>query len=257
MLKITPIPALKDNYIWLIVHPNTSQCVIIDPGEAKPVLQTLAQQQLTLSAILITHHHWDHTGGIADILSLTEVPIYGPAKENIPGRLPLQEGDQVKIDSMGLNLKVLDIPGHTLGHLAYMGHGMVFTGDTLFTGGCGRVFEGTPEQMLHSLNKLAVLPDETLVYCGHEYTADNLKFALAVEPNNPDLLARNEKTQALRRQNQPTVPSSLALEKKTNPFLRTQIPAVIKAAEAHYGQKLNNSEALFTVLREWKNNFAK
>lgn len=256
MLQVIPISALQDNYIWCIVHSKSNQCVIIDPGEAQPVLDMLKTSKLQLSAIFITHHHWDHTNGINELFQQFKTPIYGGANEkNIPHcQYPLND-KQIVSPMPDLQLAALAIPGHTLGHTAYYGHGLVFTGDTLFTGSCGRVFEGTMAQMLTSIQKLTTLPEETLVYCGHEYTQSNLRFAQAVEPDNANLLARIEETNRLREQNLPTVPSTLKLEKQTNPFLRTDQPAVIKAAENHVGRKLNNSVEVFTVLREWKNNF--
>lgn len=252
MLKIFPIPALKDNYIWCIVHPNTQQCLIVDPGVAEPVFKVLQEQQLHLAGILVTHHHWDHTGGIIDIINQFEVPVFGSARDNIKAcNHPMTTGDIV--DILDLKLKVLEIPGHTHGHLAYYNDEFVFTGDTLFTGGCGRVFEGTYEQMLHSLEKLTALPKETLVYCGHEYTESNLRFAQQVEPHNPALLARIASTAELRAKQLPTVPATLELELQTNPFLRTNHPDVINAAQKQAGRTLSNKVEVFTVLREWKN----
>lgn len=254
MLKVVPILALKDNYIWCIVHVPTQQCVVVDPGATDPVLIALEQQHLKLTGILVTHHHGDHTQGIDGILKEFKVPVFASYKKTTPSCThPLKMGDKVTSDF--LNLQALEIPGHTLDHTAYYGHGMVFTGDTLFTAGCGRVFEGTMEQMFTSLNRLAELPDDTLVYCGHEYTQANLKFARAVEPNNPDILSRIKLTDELRAKNLATVPAKLGPEKKTNPFLRTAIPEVIKAAEQHAGRSLKNPVEVFTVLREWKNNF--
>lgn len=245
MLKVIPILALKDNYIWCIVHVPTQQCVIVDPGEAAPVFAALEQQKLKLAGILVTHHHWDHTKGIDEILKQFKVPVF---------RYPLKTGDKIPIDF--LTLQALEIPGHTLDHTAYYGHGMVFTGDTLFTAGCGRVFEGTMEQMFASLKRIAELPDDTLIYCGHEYTQANLKFAQTVEAHNPDILSRIKATDEFRAKNLPTVPATLSLEKKTNPFLRTIVPEVIKAAEQHARKSLKSPLEVFTVLREWKNHFS-
>lgn len=256
MLIVHPICAFNDNYIWLIIHPETRTCAIVDPGIAEPVLQYLEQQSLTPIAILITHHHWDHTNGIAELLSQFPIPIYGPIKDNIPlVDHPITEGDKIILPSLNLNLSILDIPGHTKGHIAYHGAGILLTGDTLFTGGCGRLFEGTPEQMLTSLSKLCALPDETLIYCGHEYTEKNLQFAQIVEPNNQHVESRLLEMQKQRKQNLPTVPASLAIEKQTNPFLRCHLPSVAKAAENYSGKKLMTSIEVFAIIRAWKDLF--
>lgn len=254
--QILAIRALNDNYIWTIVHPRKKCAVIIDPGEADPILQLLAEKQLTLSAILITHHHWDHTNGIKDIIAAHRAPVYAPAKDSVTlCDHPVNEGDEVRIPEAELTFQVLDIPGHTRGHVAYLGHGWVFTGDTLFTGGCGRIFEGTPHQIYHSLLKLAHLDPKTQVYCGHEYTKKNLSFARLVEPNNDILLQRITNTEALLNKKLPTVPSTLELELQTNPFLRCQVPQVHQSAEAHAGLPLTDNLAVFTALRRWKDKF--
>ena len=231
-LDIIPIHALKDNYIWMISHSDKKLAVVIDPGEAKPVLDILEQQELNLTAILVTHHHWDHTNGIAELLERYPVPVY---------RSPLD--NKLVISELDLNFTILTIPGHTLDHIAFVGLGGVFCGDTLFCAGCGRVFEGTHEQMFESLQKLAQLPDETKIYCGHEYTQNNLKFAKTVEPNNADLILQTK------------VPSNIKLEKFTNPFLRCEIPEVHQAVENYCGKKLNTPVEVFRELRNWKDNF--
>jgi hydroxyacylglutathione hydrolase len=256
MLRIVPISAFNDNYIWCIIHPQNQQCVIVDPGTAEPVLKFLKEQNLGLIAILITHHHGDHTGGIADILQQCPVPVYGPAHDYVSHLTHhLLDEDIVDLQPLGIKFRVLEIPGHTRGHIAFYGKGLLFSGDTLFTAGCGRLFEGTAAQMVAALTKLAALPPETLVYCGHEYTLANLRFAQVVEPQNPDILARIEQVKTLRAQNQPTVPAELALEKLTNPFLRCQEPAVIKAAQNYAQESLPTPIDVFAVLREWKNGF--
>ena len=200
--------------------------------------------------ILITHHHGDHTGGIRDLLAAYPMPVYGPAHERIPALThPLSEGDEVALDELGARFRVIDAPGHTRGHILYYGHGLLFCGDTLFAGGCGRIFEGTPAQMYDSLSKIEALPDETLVYCAHEYTTANLKFARVAEPGNAELLQRIEETRARRAQGLATVPSLLGLEKKTNPFLRSEVAEIIRGAEAFAGRSLPTQEEVFdTVL---------
>ncbi len=224
MLHVIPIPAFNDNYIWLIKNSHNHQAAVVDPGDAKPVLDYCQQHDITLCAILITHHHSDHTGGIADLVKHYNIPVYGPAHENIPHcDHKLNENDQIVIEKIDqLKLKVFDIPGHTSGHIAYYGNDWLFCGDTLFAGGCGRLFEGTAKQMHQSLAKLKVLPFNTKVFCAHEYTQANLAFALTIEPNNFDLQQRIDEVNQLRQQQQPTIPSTIAIELKTNPFLRVK-----------------------------------
>lgn len=257
-LRVTPIPAFDDNYIWLLHRRGRSGAVIVDPGDAEPVLATLERLGLMPVAILVTHHHYDHTGGIEDLLAHRRVPVVGPARERIPGcDRRLREGDRVDVTELALRLEVLDVPGHTRGHIAYTtatdaAEALLFCGDTLFTGGCGRLFEGTPEQMSASLDKLARLADRTLVYCAHEYTLANLGFGRVVEPGNPDLLRRIDETERARAEDRATVPARLALEKRTNPFLRTRVEAVAAAAEAFAGRPLARPDQVFGVLRHWK-----
>jgi hydroxyacylglutathione hydrolase len=254
MPTITPILAFSDNYIWCIELAN-QQCMIVDPGQATPVLRVLSERALELTAILITHHHFDHVGGVADILRYKKVPVYGPEGNINTLTHPVSDKSLLSFPTQGIQFKVFAIPGHTLDHVAYYGCGAVFCGDTLFTAGCGKIFEGTPKQMYQSLTTLAELPDDTLIYCGHEYTENNLKFATTVEPNNPDICSRIQDTQQKRQSNQPTVPATLSLEKKTNPFLRCQQATVIQAA-CHYAEReLNNPVDVLLTLREWKNNF--
>lgn len=258
MTRIIPIPAFTDNYIWLLRQGTAA--VAVDPGDATPVLAYLAQEGLALTAILATHHHGDHVGGIPALLARFPVPVFGPAHESIPGRTrALVEGDTVTVPGLPVTLAVLDIPGHTSGHIAYVGDvdgtPSLFCGDTLFAAGCGRVFEGTPAQMWASLAKLAALPDATHLYCGHEYTLANLRFALAVEPGNADIAARQAREQAKRERNEPTLPGTLADERRTNPFLRAPVPGVRAAAERRAGHALAGDADAFAVLREWKNAF--
>ncbi len=258
MTAIIPIPAFADNYIWLLRRGDVT--AIVDPGDAAPVIAFLDREGIAPCAILATHHHGDHVGGIPALLARWPVPVFGPAREKIPGRTQaLSGGDRIFVPGIEATFDVIDVPGHTAGHIAlfgqFGGEPMLFCGDTLFTGGCGRLFEGTPEQMWSSLSTLAALPPETQIYCGHEYTVANLRFALAVEPDNTELKQRNEREQAKRARNEPTVPSTMGMERATNPFLRAHLPEVKAAASAHAAQALTDDVASFAALREWKNKF--
>lgn len=253
-LRITPVPAFSDNYLWLL-H-NDRHAAVVDPGDARPVEAAVERLGLTLVAILVTHHHGDHIGGLSALLSRHAVPAYGPAGEDITGVTHrLHEDDVVTIPELGASLRVLDVPGHTSGHIAYVGHGLLFCGDTLFACGCGRLFEGTPQQMTASLAKLAALPGDTRVYCAHEYTLANIRFAEAVEPDNAALIARKAIEQARRDRDEPTVPTTIADELATNPFLRWSTATVKASAERHAGRELKEPAAIFASLREWKNSF--
>lgn len=256
MLEIKPVPAFQDNYIWLIINPANGATAIVDPGDAAPVLDAVNENRLTPVAILTTHHHGDHVGGVSRLLEDFAIPVYGPVGENIPHRThALREGDKVELPELPATFEILDVPGHTSGHIAYFGQGCLFIGDTLFMAGCGRLFEGTAAQMHASLNKLTGLPDDTKIYCAHEYTLANLKFAQAVEPGNADIRQRIIQSQELRQNNNPTVPATLALEKKTNPFLRSGADDVVHAAEKHAGHALRNSVEVFAAVRKWKDGF--
>lgn len=260
-LQVWPIPAFDDNYIWCI-HDGVS-ALVVDPGDAGPVLDYLESQSLNLTGILITHHHADHTGGIQDLLAYVatdSLPVYGPASESIPGRtVALMEGDRVECAAPAIAFAVLEVPGHTSGHIAYFAAAdkpMLFCGDTLFASGCGRLFEGTPTQMTSSLAKFAALPPETAVYCTHEYTLSNIRFALAVEPANADLIAWAEKAQALRQSNQPTLPTSIGHELRVNPFMRSDQPAVVEAALRESGAPALPTPAhVLAAIRAWKDRF--
>ncbi|MDR1936666.1 MAG: hydroxyacylglutathione hydrolase [Candidatus Accumulibacter sp.] len=256
MFDVTPIPALKDNYIWLL--RKDASAAVVDPGDAAPVIDVLQGEGLSLAAILVTHHHQDHQGGIDGLLAhAPSATVFGPAQEFITGRThPLRGGERVRLAAPGLDLldlQVIAVPGHTLGHLAYYGEGGLFCGDTLFAGGCGRLFEGTPRAMFASLERLAALPGDTRVYCAHEYTEANLRFALAVEPGNRALRRRADEVAAMRAKGLPTLPSTLAVEKASNPFLRCREPDVVAAARARGTE--NDPVAVFAALREWKNSF--
>lgn len=256
MLAIIPIPALSDNYIWML-H-NRQHAAVVDPGDAEPVLACLEERKLELAAILCTHHHGDHVSGVRKLAQVYNAPVHGPQRENIPCvSHAVGEGDTVEIPELGTRLDVLGIPGHTLGHVAYLGDGNLFCGDTLFGCGCGRLFEGTASQLFHSLQRLANLPGETKVYCAHEYTEANIRFALACEPGNAELVQRHADSSALRAAGQPTLPSTIALEKATNPFLRCTMPEIIRNLERQFTLKPtpDNEVAAFAALREWRNNF--
>ncbi len=253
MIKVSYVPAFDDNYIWLIHKENDPHIVIVDPGDARPVLAAIASEGYIPVAILVTHHHGDHIGGIHRLLQDYPVPVYGPANENISAiSHPVGEGEQVAIDALDCVFDVIEVPGHTRGHIAYYSQKSLFCGDTLFTAGCGRLFEGTAEQMYQSLQKIAALPDDTQVYCAHEYTLDNLKFAKVVEPDSPALEQRLQQTLKARNQGLATVPAPLSLEKSTNPFLRCHLPNVIKAAENFSLKRLQSGADTFAIVRHWK-----
>ena len=254
MLTVQPIRAFSDNYIWSLQGDDQSQASVVDPGDARPVLAYLNQHSIELKSILITHHHGDHVGGIAGLLqAFPGIPVYGPANERIPHITQrLADGDQILAEGTGQTFTVLDVPGHTAGHIAYLSGNKLFCGDTVFANGCGRVFDGTFEQLCVSLKKIAELPDDTLLYCAHEYTVDNIGFAKWVEPDNQDLLDRDEADMLRCEQGEPTVPSTLGLEKRTNPFLRFTLPEVKAIAEKKIGRELQEDCQVFTVLRQWK-----
>ncbi|EAR54831.1 putative hydroxyacylglutathione hydrolase GloB [Photobacterium sp. SKA34] len=252
MLTVKSIPAFNDNYIWLI-HNKDNHCVVVDPGDATPVLETIDKFGFTLDAILITHHHHDHIGGISELKRrFPSTKVVGPVNEPIPGLTqPVEDGDQV--DIFGERFMVLSVPGHTLGHVAYVGDEKLFCGDTLFSAGCGRLFEGTPAQMFNSLQKIATLPDETEVFCAHEYTASNLAFALVAEQGNPHLQQYRDKVIRLRANGKSTLPSTLSQEKRINPFLRCDQPSIKRSvADKAYD---NSDLETFAALRRWKDKF--
>ena len=255
MPSIIPIPAFRDNYIWLIREGE--RAAVVDAGDAAPVLAYLEGEHLKLTAILATHHHNDHVGGNVALLERWPVPVFGPAHETIPGCThALREGDRVDVPGIEATFDILDIPGHTAGHIAFVGQAggpTLFCGDTLFAVGCGRLFEGTPAQMWSSLSKLAVLAPETRVFCGHEYTLANIRFARAVEPDNAALIAREAREKERRAQGDPTLPSTIAEEHATNPFLRVALPNVKAAAEMHARHSLEGDVATFAEIRAWKN----
>lgn len=252
-LSVTPIRAFSDNYIWCLQNDDAPGAVVVDPGDAEPVLRYLDAHDLGLNGILITHHHGDHTGGIQRLASrYPGIPVYGPAKERIAGVThKLGEGDRVTFDAPALAFDVLDVPGHTAGHIAYLGHGALFCGDTVFAAGCGRVFDGDIESLADSIARIARLPEETLLYCAHEYTVDNLGFAKWVEPDNPAIAERDRQALALAEAGKPTVPSTLQLELATNPFLRCDTDAV-KAAARRRRPGVSTYREIFAEIRHWK-----
>jgi hydroxyacylglutathione hydrolase len=252
--EVVPVRALKDNYVWMLRAGKSAAAV--DPGESAPVLEYLDANGLSLVSILLTHHHKDHVGGVPGLLERFAVPVIGPKNEPIANLTrAVSEGDRVEVPGIGACFDVLDVPGHTRAHIAYYGGGTLFCGDTLFACGCGRLFEGTPEQMFASLQKLVSLPDDTLVYCAHEYTLANIQFAQAVEPESAALAERASADAELRARNRPTVPSTLGREKSTNPFLRCTEPAVIESANKYLGSRIGHPVQVFAALRDWKNRF--
>ncbi len=265
MLNITPIPAFSDNYIWMLRSGQATEVVLVDPGDERRILAFLEQEALTPVAILITHQHYDHTGGVAALVkAFPEVRVICP--DSIVSKTPLRidlpvpefitdavsDGDKVQIPELNMSFEVIGIPGHTLDHVAYYGGGVVFCGDTVFGCGCGRLFSGTAEQMSASMKKLSALPKETNMYCAHEYTLDNIGFAKWVEPDNADILKRDEEELTKQERGMPTLPSTLGQELRTNPFMRFDIPAVIQAAENYAGKKLGTDAEVFAAIREWK-----
>ncbi|MDR3492718.1 MAG: hydroxyacylglutathione hydrolase [Gammaproteobacteria bacterium] len=256
MINIIPIPAFKDNYIWLLVNSINHHCIIVDPGDALPVIDVIKQHNLILDAILITHHHNDHSGGIKQLIELYPVPVYGPAQEHITGvDHLLHEHDEIYFENLAMKFLIFDIPGHTKGHIAFYSTGMLFCGDTLFSAGCGRLFEGTAEQMFHSLSKITSLPTDTLIYCAHEYTLSNLRFAQCVEPNNIHINEAIALANQLGEQNLPTLPSVLYKELLMNPFLRCHADSVINSVNHHNGEQLSDPVNIFQALRTWKDTF--
>ena len=252
--EVVPLRAFSDNYIWTI--RDAGHAAVVDPGDAAPVIDYLTREKLTLVAILNTHHHADHVGGNAALLAITRVPVFGPHDDRIPEVTErVADGQRFMLPHFNIEMETLEIPGHTRSHIAFHGGGMLFCGDTLFAAGCGRLFEGTPRQMHDSLTRLARLPDDTRVYCGHEYTLANIKFARAAEPGNKRLLELEQQAQALRAQDQPTLPSTIAQEKATNPFLRVTEPAVMLSASTRAARKLSDPVSVLAEIRDWKNSF--
>jgi hydroxyacylglutathione hydrolase len=256
-LNVRPVRAFSDNYIWLIDSPRArGHVVVVDPGDAVPVIAELQRSGTSLAAILLTHHHPDHIGGVPDLLRHRDVPVVGPDDSRVAQRTrTVHDGERCEMPDLGLSFETLQVPGHTLSHIAFWGHGALFCGDTLFSAGCGRMFEGTPSQMNASLNKLRNLPPNTRVFCGHEYTAANLRFALTVDPSNRAALEYRDRVTQVRASGDPTLPSTMELEHLVNPFLRCDDPVIAAAAAAHAGKPLKDAAEVFGVLRAWKDQF--
>ena len=257
-LDVRPVRAFADNYIWLIESPqDASRVVAVDPGDAGPVLAELQRSGSSLAAILLTHHHPDHIGGVPELLRHWPVPVIGPDEPRI-GTRTRTVGDAQRCDlpDLGLSFETLHVPGHTVSHIAFWGHGALFSGDTLFSAGCGRMFEGTATQMNASLTRLRNLPPQTRMYCGHEYTAANLRFALAVDPGNAAAVEYRETVERVRAAGNPSLPSTLTLEIQVNPFLRCDNPRIVAAAAAHAGKPLTPGAEVFGALRAWKDRFS-
>ncbi|MCC5880343.1 MAG: hydroxyacylglutathione hydrolase [Idiomarina sp.] len=253
-MHIHAVSAFDDNYIW-IIH-DSHHCVVIDPGQAEGVIEFVSQHQLSIAAILVTHHHHDHTGGVKALRQLTDCPVYGPDNPTISELTHrVGDADNVNIPSLGLDFSVLACPGHTLDHIAFYAAPWLFCGDTLFSAGCGRMFEGQPQQFWHSLEYLSALPDDTLVYCAHEYTEANLNFAAAVEPDNHAITTYLAEVKKKREDGQITLPSTLALEFNVNPFLRCRMQSVKDAAQQRAQTSLTDPADVFACIRHWKDSF--
>lgn len=260
-IKVSAIHAFSDNYIWAVGARDSDNIALVDPGDAQVCIDYIVQNKLTLTAILVTHHHRDHVGGIKQLRQFCQqqgwpVTIYGPAGENIGHcDVKLRENEQITLIDLGVSFSVIDLPGHTAGHIAYANQDLVFCGDTLFSGGCGRIFEGTPAQMQQSLDKLSALPDSTLVYCAHEYTSANLNFAIEVEPDNADLHDYRQHVSVIRAQNQSSIPTSIGLEKKINPFLRCDQSTIKQSATRFSQRQVSSRLETLTSIRLWKDQF--
>lgn len=257
MLSVHPIPAFDDNYIWALRGLDAQALVVVDPGDAQPVFDYLNRENKKLVGILITHHHWDHTGGVEELKKRFDIPVYGPENSPFTGIThPLVEGDEINL--LDHRFQVKAVPAHTKDHIAYLQpdqRSQLFCGDTLFLAGCGRLFEGTPKQMLSAMKYFASLPSDTEVYCTHEYSLANLRFAAAVEPDNTAIQLETERCQTLRSEGKPTLPSSIETELKINPYMRVKHPDVKRSAEHHTGQNLETEVKVLAAIREWKNNF--
>ncbi|MFV1975956.1 MAG: hydroxyacylglutathione hydrolase [Candidatus Scalindua sp.] len=255
-ILINPLPSLQDNYIWLLIDAVNSTAIIIDPGTAIGCEKFFEQHNIRPVAMLITHRHWDHVDGIEQLKQKFDIPVFGPATEFIPClTTPLNSNDSVNIPELNLDFQIIDIGGHTAGHIGYLLDDKLFCGDTLFSAGCGRLFDGTAEQLHESLQRIKQLPEKTVIYCAHEYTLDNLRFAQAVDPDNQAIQSRIEEVKALRASNLPSLPFTLKDELRYNPFLRTEKESIMQAVAEYSGVQINNSEDCFRYLRLWKDGF--
>lgn len=258
MLHVTALPAFTDNYIWVLHAPDSREIAIVDPGDSRPVREYIEQHNLTLRAVLITHSHFDHIGGVADLIAQHPAPVYGPRSPNIPNVTnTLEDNDTFRI--WDTDIEVLHTPGHLPEHICFvlrrLEHTQVFVGDTLFASGCGRIFDGEPAQLKGSLDRLSMLPPDSRVYAAHEYTLTNIRFAKTVEPDNTALLDREQEVNLLRQHNEPSLPTTLGWERETNPFLRCDIAQVAANVSDHAGKDLTSELEVFTALRQWKDNF--
>lgn len=257
MYKVIPIKAFQDNYIWVLVEPSENYCVVVDPGDAEPVLAFLNDTKIKPCAIFITHHHPDHTNGVAKLIDYFHIPVYGSERSNLAFISDyVSQSDEVMIPEFKQSFNVLAVPGHTLDHIAFYDATCLFPGDCLFLGGCGRVFEGTAKQMVNSLSKFIHLNDDIMIYCAHEYTLQNLMFALSIEPNNLKLKQRVQKITKIRFAGDITIPEKLAMEKQTNPFLRLDDLVFRKHCETQLGQEFADNVTLFQTLRTLKDKFS-
>ncbi len=255
-IQIKPLPSLTDNYIWLLIDTDSSTAIIIDPGTAISCEKFFEQQGISPVAMLITHRHWDHVDGIEQLQQKYDIPVFGPATEFIPClTTPLNSNDSASVPELDLDFQIMDLSGHTAGHIGYLLDDKLFCGDTLFSAGCGRLFDGTAEQFHASLQRIKQLPTDTTIYCAHEYTLDNLRFAQAVEPDNEAVQSRIEEVKTLREKNLPSLPFMLKDELQYNPFLRTDKENVMQAVAHYSGVAIDNSEECFRYLRLWKDGF--
>ncbi|MEA1888887.1 MAG: hydroxyacylglutathione hydrolase [Pseudomonadota bacterium] len=254
--RLKAIPSLTDNYIWLLINDTTATAIIIDPGSSQPCEDFLDQENICPVVILVTHHHWDHVNGIEKLVQRYGLPVYGPAKEFIPCQTnDVKAADRFRIEGFDINFHVMDLSGHTAGHIGYLTERELFCGDTLFSAGCGRLFDGTAAQLHAAIQRIARLPPDTIIYCAHEYTLDNLRFAQAVEPDNPAIQQRLHEVKKLRENNLPSLPFTIEQEMRYNPFLRTDKESIMQAVAQHSGQDINNSRDCFRFLRMWKDGF--